>query len=331
MSLRNLLSFFFALVVISSCKKSVENNDSDTLSKIYFNGYNPNLGTSGITWDEIYSINADGTNQTQLTNFSNNGTRDVHSIQPGFNFDSSRLCYVSNNDPVFPFYDIYSMNFNGSDNFRKVWVAYDWQQFFNPIGFQLSNNSVEQYLIEIRNYDGTNYTWEIASIHWDGTVMTLYTPFPSDGNCKEPFWNQTHEKLIYTSDKTSSREIYILDKQTGLKQQITYNGLEKSSPKYSPDGSKIVFVSTLNSGAIHHSEIFIMSENGSNPIQLTNYSNGGSLPFITRSPTFSPGGRKIIYTSNESGVSQIYEMNVDGSNKQKLTNSNIEKFNPIAL
>ncbi len=73
-----------------------------------------------------------------------------------------------------------------------------------------------------------------------------------------------------------------------------------------------------------------MNIDGSNIIQLTNYSIGGTSPKITGTPVFSPDGQKIIYTSNESGSNQIYIMKVDGTEKQKITSTAMKIFNPIA-
>lgn len=313
----------------SGCKKDSDSKSAE-LTKIYFNGYDPNIGTSGVTWSEIYSINPDGSDLSQLTNFSNNGTKNVRSIEPCFNFDTSRLAFISNKAIVDPHYNLFSMKFDNSDLFQHFNYAGVGSEYSRPIGIK-EFTQVEQYLLEWDKLSGSNYHGEIITSQAYGVVgFTVYTQYPIDGDCRDPFWIKPYLKFIYTSDKSGAREIYIVENYGMDKYQLTFNGLEKSSPKSSPDATKVVFVSKLNTGTVNHSEIFIMKIDGSNIVQLTNYSTGGTIPKLTGTPVFSPDGRKIIYTSNESGSNQIYIMKFDGTEKQKITSTNLNIFNPIA-
>jgi|GEM_PF-2338591 len=69
-------------------------------------------------------------------------------------------------------------------------------------------------------------------------------------------------------------------------------------------------------------EIFTMNADGSNPVRLTNNN------VVDTSPSFSPDGKKIVFTSKRDGNSEIYVMNNDGSNPTRLTNNNINDFSP---
>ena len=42
--------------------------------------------------------------------------------------------------------------------------------------------------------------------------------------------------------------------------------------------------------------------------------------------SFSPNESKILFTSNESGIYNVYEINLDGSNKNQLTNRDESTF-----
>jgi WD40-like Beta Propeller Repeat len=327
MKINYLVPTLLLILFASGCKKDTDSKSAE-LTKIYFNGYDPNIGASGITWSEIYSINPDGSDLTQITNFSNNGTKNIRTIEPCFNYDTSRIAYGSNKDIFDPYFGLYSMNFDGTSAFRVASGSL-YSECFHSSGYK-EFTQVAQYLFESRKFNGTNYYGVISSIHEDGFVGTLHTTYPSDGDCREPFAVKPFIKVLYTSDKTGAREIYIMDNYGANKRQLTFDGLQKSNPRSSPDATKIVFVSKLNSGTIDHSEIFIMNIDGSNILQLTNYSAGGTISKVTGSPVFSPDGQKIIYTSNESGNNQIYIMKIDGTEKQKLTSTNMKVFNPIA-
>ena len=84
-------------------------------------------------------------------------------------------------------------------------------------------------------------------------------------------------------------------------------------PAWSPDGTKIAYVSTGRTGY----EIFVMNADGSNPVQLTN--NGDD-----EQPAWSPDGTKIAFWSDRYVADfgqhdrEIYTMNAtDGSNQTR--------------
>jgi tol-pal system beta propeller repeat protein TolB len=82
-------------------------------------------------------------------------------------------------------------------------------------------------------------------------------------------------------------------------------------PVWSPDGSRIAFVSERDD----NSEIYVMNADGSGLVRLTT-SKGQDAD-----PSWSPDGGKIAFRSERDGVSEIYVMNADGSNVVRLTNN----------
>lgn len=101
---------------------------------------------------------------------------------------------------------------------------------------------------------------------------------------------------------------------------ITPSQNYNSLPKFSPDGSKIIFLCsrpydgeppTLND------DVCIVNADGTNEINLTHHPASDYLA------VFSPDGTKVAFVSNRSfnGPGDIYVMNSDGSNLVNLTNS----------
>ena len=71
-------------------------------------------------------------------------------------------------------------------------------------------------------------------------------------------------------------------------------------------------------------EIYVMDVNGENPRNLTND------PHDDRDPSWSPDGKRIVFFSNRDGhvmdgrpTSEIYVMDADGSNPQRLTKNRV--------
>ncbi|MBA4494656.1 TolB family protein [Paenactinomyces guangxiensis] len=81
-----------------------------------------------------------------------------------------------------------------------------------------------------------------------------------------------------------------------------------SSPRWSPDGKKIVF--SRSDG-----NIYSIDKNGKNLTNLTNTDE----TVINSEPDWSPDGSKIVFHSNRNGNSHIFVMNADGSSVKQLT------------
>ena len=88
------------------------------------------------------------------------------------------------------------------------------------------------------------------------------------------------KELKFTTD------IYIADVKTGESMQVTYNLKNDSSPRWSPDGSKIAFFSNREK----RNQIWIISTTGGEAYQLTKLKDGAS-----GSIRWSPDGEKIVF------------------------------------
>ena len=82
-------------------------------------------------------------------------------------------------------------------------------------------------------------------------------------------------------------------------------------PDFSPDGSRIVFTNAA-AGAIDF-DLFVISVDGTGLVQLT------TDPANDGNPALVPRRQQIVFTSDRTGVGQVYVMDADGSDVTQLT------------
>ena len=84
----------------------------------------------------------------------------------------------------------------------------------------------------------------------------------------------------------------------------------------SPDAAKIAYTVSYYSVPQNKSntDVFVMNSDGLSNTKLT------TTPYIESQPAWIKNGQKLAYLSNESGTSQVWEMNPDGTDRHPLTN-----------
>jgi Tol biopolymer transport system component len=156
-----------------------------------------------------------------------------------------------------------------------------------------------------------------------GTAKEAEATFPGENG-----------KIAFASNRTSGEgvnnpegdfEIFTMNQDgTGLT-QLTENAAFDSNPEWSPDGGQIAFESDREL----FSDIFVMNADGSGQTNVTNNRA------FDRSPTFAPDGERIIFDSNLSagvdnptGDTEIFSVNLDGTELAQLTNNTARDFQP---
>jgi TolB protein len=93
-------------------------------------------------------------------------------------------------------------------------------------------------------------------------------------------------------------------------------GVYETSPEFSPDGTKIVYVSHGT-----NNDIWVMNANGSGQTQLTET----DPPTQNVAPTWSPDGTKIAYSVLEGPVGErgLHVMNANGSSQTQLLDESL--------
>lgn len=157
---------------------------------------------------------------------------------------------------------------------------------------------------------------EIYIMDYDG-----YNPWRITGDrsiALTPRWSPDGRFLSYVTYKDGNPNIYLHELVTARRKKwVAFPGLN-ISPAWSPDGKQMAFASTKDGDA----EIYVVDVpekigegNSEAPrAKRLTFSLGDDL-----SPTWSPTGQQIAFTSDRGGTPQIYVMNADGSNVRRLT------------
>lgn len=231
----------------------------------------------------------------------------ISNAYPMFSPDNEKIVFHSNRMGN---YDIYIMNFDGSNLIRLTDdPEMDRTPSWSPNGEKITFVSTRD-----GNYD-------VFVMDTDGANQINLTQLKSSKEI-HPYWSPDGSKIIFNSSRIDdSYDIYQMNADGSDLEKLRKNSDgEVTHAQYAPNGEKIVYRKFLEGG---NSEIFIMDRDGTNELRLTND------PAFDFHPVVSPDGSSIVFSSSlgksDEMYGRLYQMDIDGKNLQRVSENNLEE------
>jgi len=250
--------------------------------------------------EDIFSMNLDGSELIQLTDYSGNDK--YPSISP----DGKKIAYTSDIKGI---WQIMVMNWDGTDKiqltrnpWRSGYPAWSFDGSF--IYFEVSQEG----------------DWEIYRINSNGSNMKRLTLNPGIPDW-HPYGHPFQYKIIYESGTVGNEDLYFMDYNGKNIKKISDADMRKRVPAISADGKIIVFAVYENDNSF----IYTMDSNGENLTRIS-----GSLTDCSH-PCISPDNAYITFENITGDQEDLYIVNLDGSNLTQLTTTPENDRDPVFM
>lgn len=265
-------------------------------------------------WDQIYVMNPDGSEVTQLT------FDEVHKSWPMWSPDGSKILYTA--DGGLGLYntalglDIWVMDADGSDQTNLTQNRFDdedavWSPDGNKIVFVSRRLGGARQLF-VMNPDGSDqkrvsFDFEEYNPTFapDGFTLMFSSTFWFTLNVREYNPRQMIENVDNLYDVDLEPKLY--DVRWSEPDRIG----RAEQPAWSPDGNWIVYIRTAG----NNRRIYLVDAN-SNGATVRDLEATG----LNYDPAWSPDSIHIVYTNSTAGNLEIYTMDLGGRFKTNLTN-----------
>jgi TolB protein len=236
---------------------------------------------------EIYISDYDGENQRRVT------TQMSLNINSSWSPDARSIAYASYRraQPQIFVSNIYQgtleeLTKGPGQNFTPAW---------SPDGTRIAFASTR------------DNNFEIYVANRDGSNMRRLTN--NSGADITPTWSPTGTQIAFTSDRTGSPQIYIVGTDGLGLRQITHESKADRATWSPAPYNEIAYAASTGPG----NDIKVL-ELATGIVRQLTFGEG-----TNESPSFSPNGRHIAFSSTRSGKTQIFTMARDGKDLKQIT------------
>jgi TolB protein len=242
--------------------------------------------------DDIYSINPDGTELTQLTDSDNNDNHPIWSPDGRYIYYQTRVGSAA---------EVFRMNADGTNKTNiSNSSAWDWLHDISSDGTQMVFTS-----------DRTGRRQLLVMDLTDSSLTQLTND--SHGEYGSAQFTPNGRTVVYSIGSGSNR-MYVVNIADTTRTNISENNGSTSNVQVSPDGSRVAYVARR--GGTDFTDIWVCGIDGSDHHSVSNSSNYDNYP------CWSPNGQKIVYSESIFGAgSRIYTAEAIGTGRVALTES----------
>lgn len=265
---------------------------------------------------QIFTITPDGTNKKQLTFEGENG-------RPDWSPDGRRITFNSTrNEGIW----VAVMDADGSNQRLLIeGAAPDW----SPDGKQIAFSRPDPPGVEIWviNADGSGQMQITRSgtakvgPSWspDGREMAfilINNPVsPTDPQPEIGIMNSdgTNERILTSADRVNIRA------NPDGSTTVCETANNANAPAWSPVDNRITFWSGIEN---QYGQVWVINSDGTESKQLTEDCTHRN----SDDPSWSPDGKKILFSTGRSGRNELWVMDADGSNEKRLSDIDAGPF-----
>ena len=180
--------------------------------------------------------------------------------------------------------------------------------------------------------DGEHFIYSANDVATNGVFIydlkqhantSLLTNIPgAEAPCVSPDGMKIAFELYQAGRKSS--DIYTANLDGTDQQQLTQGQSYNWMPRWSPDGTKLMFETMRNESPSNHVEngghrdVYVMDSTGANQTNLTSTAYG-------HHPSWSPDGKFIAYMAHGG----VWTMKADGSDKQNISHGKTRDSEPV--